>query len=178
MYYEIKTDRLVLRPLNIADLETVHIYAADEENTAYMLRLPNHTIEETAQFLIHVTKEWEKDNPDFYEFAIVLKGLQIGAISIYLDNTRKIGELGWIINKQYWKQGIATEAAFAIKAFAINTLKVTKIIANCDYRNAGSYRLMEKIGLKLENGNGIRTYTQNNETAKELTYSLVVSDST
>ncbi len=176
MFYEIKTDRLVLRPLDISDLETVHTYASDEENTTYMFRLPNYTIEETAQFLTDTTKEWKKDNPDFYEFAIVLNGLQIGAISIYLDDTRKVGELGWIINKKYWKKGIATEAAFAIKDFAINTLKVTKIIANCDYRNVGSYSLMKKIGLKLENDNGVRTYTKNNETAKELTYSLVVGD--
>lgn len=176
MFYEIKTDRLVLRPLNIADLETVHIYAADKENTRYMLRLPNYTVEETAQFLISVTNEWEKDIPDFYEFAIVFEGTQIGAISIYLDETRKNAELGWIINKRYWKKGFASEAAFAIKDFAINTLKVTKIIAHCDYRNVGSYNLMNRIGLKLENDNGVRTYTKNNKTAKELTYSLIIND--
>lgn len=176
MFYEIKTDRLVLRPLNIADLETVHRYASDEENTTYMLWLPNRTVEETAQFLIGVTNEWEKDNPDFYEFAIVLDGLQIGAISISLDDTRKTGELGWIINKRYWNKGIASEAAIAIKDFAINTLKVTKITANCDYRNASSYSLMNKIGLTLENDKGVRTYTKNNETVKELTYSLVITE--
>lgn len=176
MFYEIKTDRLLLRPLNIADLETVHIYASDEENTIYMCWLPNHTVEETAQFLIRVTKEWEKDNPSFYEFAIVLDGLQIGAVSIYLDDTRKIGELGWIINKQYWKKGIALEAALAIKDFAINTLKVKKLTATCDYRNVGSYNLMNKIGLKLEKDNGVRTYAKNNETVKELNYSLVICE--
>lgn len=176
MFYEIKTDRLVLRPLNIADLETVHVYASDEENTTYMCWLPNNTVEETAQFLIRVTDEWKKDNPSFYEFAIVLDGLQIGAISIYLDDTRKIGELGWIVNKRFWKKGIASEAAIAIRDFAINTLKVSKIIANCDWRNIGSYRLMSKIGLTLENDNGVRTYSKNNETAKGLTYSLVIGD--
>ncbi len=177
MFYEIKTDRLVLRPLDIADLKTVHIYASDEENTTYMCWLPNHTVEETEQFLIRVTNEWKKDNPSFYEFAIVLDGLQIGAISIYLDDTRKIGELGWIINKRYWKKGIAFEAAIAMKDFAINTLKVTKIIANCDWRNVSSYSLMKKIGMKLESDNGVRTYSKNNETAKGLTYSLVIGDS-
>lgn len=174
MFFEIQTARLVLRPLNISDLETVHNYASDEENTRYMLHLPNHTLEETVQFLTSVTNEWKKENPSFYEFAIVLDGLQIGAISIYLDDTRKIGELGWIINKKYWKNGIASEAAFAIKDFAINNLKVKKLIAHCDYRNVNSYNLMKKIGLKLEKDDGIRTYMQKNETAKELTYSLVI----
>lgn len=177
MYYEMKTDRLTLRPLNIADLETVHAYAADEENTAYMLRLPNHTIEETAQFLRCVTSEWEKEYPDFYEFAVVLDGLQIGAISVYLDDTRQIGELGWILNKRYWRKGIISEAAFAMKEFAINTLKVTKITAACDYRNAASYGVMMKLGLKPESDSGVRTYEKKNETVKELMFSLNVGDS-
>jgi len=60
VYYEIKTDRLVLRPLDISDLETVHAYASDEENTLYMLMLPNNTIEETMEYLNYVTSEWKK----------------------------------------------------------------------------------------------------------------------
>lgn len=176
MYYEIKTDRLVLRPLCLDDLETVHTYASDQENTLYMLWLPNDSLKETADFLQLVTREWEKDRPDYYEFAVVLDGLQIGAVSVYLDETRKTGELGWILHKKYWKKGIALEAALAVKDFAVNILKVTKVTANCDDRNVSSYRLMEKLGLALENDTGTRTYKKTSETAKELTYSLMVSE--
>ena len=66
MYYEIKTERLLLRPLSINDLNTVHEYASDIDNSRFMLRLPNETIEETAEFLIDVTKEWAKSQPEFY----------------------------------------------------------------------------------------------------------------
>lgn len=82
MFYEIKTDRLILRPLDISDLATVHTYAGDEENTTYMFWLPNDTIEETKRFLNSVTNEWKKAVPNYYEFAIVFEGLQIGAISV------------------------------------------------------------------------------------------------
>ena len=98
MYYEIKTERLLLRPLSINDLNTVHEYASDIDNSRFMLRLPNDTIEETAEFLIDVTKEWAKSPPEFYEFAIVLNGVQIGAVSIYLDDNKEEGELGWVLN--------------------------------------------------------------------------------
>lgn len=33
MYTELKTDRLLLRPLSTCDLESVHIYAGDPELT-------------------------------------------------------------------------------------------------------------------------------------------------
>ena len=88
MYPKIKTERLLLRPLNLSDLESMHEYASDKENTMYMYHLPRE-IEETAEFLSSVTKEWVKDTPSFYEFAIELDGIQIGSISVYLnDNYR------------------------------------------------------------------------------------------
>lgn len=175
MHYRIKTKRLLLRPLNIADLNTVHEYASDYENTRYMMYFPKETTEETADFLSCVTDEWEKSEPTFYEFAILLDGQHIGAVSVYLsDEKREVGELGWILNKKYQNMGYATEAARAVMDFALITLRLKKIIAQCDYRNIPSRRLMEKIGLKLESDNGIRTYIKRNETARELTYSLTV----
>lgn len=174
MYYEIKTERLLLRPLSINDLNTVHEYASDIDNSRFMLRLPNETIEETAEFLTDVTKEWAKSHPEFYEFAIVLNGVQIGAVSIYLDDNKEEGELGWVLNNKYQKMGYALEAAHAVKDFALNNLRLKKLIAKCDYRNVSSYRLMERIGLKLESDNGTRFYPKRNEVQKELTYSLIV----
>lgn len=174
MFYEIKTERLTLRPLDISDLATVHTYASDEENTRYMFWLPNDTLEDTNRFLNNVTNEWKKDVPSYYEFAIVYEGLQIGAVSVALNDLRNTGELGWIINKRYWKKGIALEAALAIKEFTLNILKLQRLVAHCDYRNTASFNLMQKLGMALENDTGTRTYPKNNETVKELTYSLAI----
>ncbi len=175
MLYEIKTDRLILRPLDISDLATVHTYASDEENTKYMFWLPNDTIEETKQFLSDVRNEWKKAVPNYYEFAIVFEGLQIGAISVMLNDSRNIGELGWVLNKRYWKRGIAIEAALAIKDFALNVLKLQKLVAHCDYRNTDSSNLMQKLGMILEADTGTRTYPKSSETVQELTYSLTIN---
>lgn len=174
MYYEIKTDRLLLRPLALSDWATVHAYAGDEENTTYMLWLPNDTAEETKQFLSRVTDEWKKAAPDYYEFAIVFEGVQVGAISVALNDARDTGELGWVLNKRYWKRGIAAEAAFAIKEFALDVLKLRKLVAHCDSRNTLSADLMRKLGMTLESDTCTRTYPKSGETARELTYSLSV----
>ncbi len=48
--FSIKTERLILRPLERNDLDTTHEYAGDVENTKYMIHLPNNTIKETEQF--------------------------------------------------------------------------------------------------------------------------------
>lgn len=174
MYYEMKTERLLLRPLDISDLDTVHEYASDVENTRFMYFLPNYTREETAAFLNMVTAEWRKDAPDTYEFAVVYDDRQIGAVSVALNEARTEGEMGWIINKRYWKMGFAYEAACAVRDFALNQLRIPRIIAQCDARNADSYRLMEKLGFVREDENGIRTYPKTGETAREYTYAINV----
>lgn len=170
--YEIKTKRLLLRPLTMDDLKTTHIYSSDEENTKYMFFLPNKSINDTYDFLKRVTDEWQKKSPNFYEFAIVLNGRHIGAVSLYLDAEHKIGEIGWIIDKHYHKNGFAFEAASALKDFAFSKLQLKKIVAHCDYRNTASQNLMKKIGMTLEDDSSTRTYPQTGETVKELMYSL------
>lgn len=174
MHYEITTKRLLLRPLKLSDTDTVHEYASDKENTRFMIFLPNSTVKETEDFLRGAEEEWKKDNPEFFEFAVVLDGRQIGAVSAYLDENRECAEFGWILNKRYQHNGYAFEAALALKDFVINILHVKRIVAHCDARNAPSYRLMEKIGLTLESDGAPRVYPKTGETATERTYSLNV----
>ena len=75
---ELRTKRLVLRPLTAEDLQTVHAYASDLENTKWMQHLPNETIEETLAFLKSAEAEWQKEAPSFYEFAVLWEGRQMG----------------------------------------------------------------------------------------------------
>ena len=72
MHVELKTQRLLLRPLELADLEAVHAYASDRENTRFMLFLPNDTLEETAAFLKDAEADWAGEMPQAFEFAVVL----------------------------------------------------------------------------------------------------------
>jgi len=171
---ELKTPRLLLRPLTPADEETVHEYAGDRENTQYMMYLPNETRKETAAFLQRVAAEWQKDEPGFYEFAIVLNGAHIGAVSVALDKSRQKGTLGWIVCRKQQGKGCATEAAKAVADFALRTLGVRKLVAYCDARNAASCRVMQKIGLTLEREDGTRRYRGSDEDVAELKYAMTV----
>lgn len=176
MVVEIKTQRLLLRPLSMEDLDVVHEYASNQETTKYMINLPNKTLEETRAFLRGVSEEWKKDQPNFYEFAVVLDHQQIGAISLYLSEDYKEGELGWILNKNYWGNGYTTEAALALKDYAMGTLGITRLIAHCDISNIGSYRVMEKIGLNLERSDGIRKNKSATQETQELMYALNIKE--
>lgn len=169
MYLELTTSRLTLRPLSTKDLSTTHKYASDLDVTKYMYYLPNLKIDDSLAFLQDVEVEWNKDKPEFYEFAICLDGEHVGAVSLsHIEDDRY--ELGWILNKQYQGYGYATEAAQELVILA-RTLGAKQIIAHCDTRNVASRRVMEKLGMKfvLEQD---RQYRDERGMAREYMYSM------
>lgn len=171
---EIKTKRLTLTPLGIKYLKSVHEYASDSENTAYMVRLPNENIEETKEFLAGADAEWQKDKKQFFEFAVIFESIHIGAVSIYLDK-ENAGELGWIINKKYWNRGFAYEAAQALLNFAVNELHISHFIAHCDCENTASYKIMEKLDMKRTCINEGRKNRGSDEERREYQYELFIN---
>lgn len=168
------TKRLLLVPLGPQYLISTHKYASDLDSTKYMEHLPNTDIRETENFLARVQAEWEKSNPAYYEFAILLNNEHIGAVSIYIDNDNMEGELGWILSKQYWGYGYAVEAAREIINVSVRKLNIRKFIAYCDSENNSSYRVMEKLGMKLCSKTHGRRNKNSNEDREELMYSLEI----
>ena len=108
---QIKTQRLIICPLEMKFLDSTYAYSSDLENTKYMLFLPVDSRKEAVEFLRSSEEEWQKENPLFFEFAMLKDGIHIGGCSLYLCDDRDTGELGWIVDKKYWRCGYASEAA-------------------------------------------------------------------
>ncbi|MCL2575803.1 MAG: GNAT family N-acetyltransferase [Defluviitaleaceae bacterium] len=168
---KIVSERLALRPLKESDLETTHKYASCPENSEFIEFLPNETLEDTATFLAWASSQWESDNQKAYEFAILLDDKHIGATSANIEDGGVVS-IGWIVRKDHWGKGYATEAAKAVLSFAFDVLDAEKVIATCDYRNAASIKVMEKIGLTFENGDRLRSYKNGKKDVQELLYSI------
>lgn len=147
----LETERLVLRPPTENDFEAVHAYASVPENVYFMVWGPNDE-EATRSFLRDCVEAWKADPIIKYDFAITLKdsGRMIGACGIYLNQDRTEAMAGWILHRDYWKQGYMPEAALALLKFGFETLKLHRIYATCNADNYGSYRVMEKVGMRRE----------------------------
>lgn len=169
MDYSLKTERLLLRPLRPEDLDSVWEYAGDRDSIKYMIYFPHDTPEETRQFLESVQREWEKEMPQFYEFAVLLGARIIGEVSLWREEG-DWAEIGWILNDRYRGCGYTVEAAKALAKFAADSLGVKRLTALCDTRNAASVRVMEKLGMKLEREQE-RIYERTGKTAREYLYS-------
>ena len=172
---KIQTRRLVLRPLCEKDTETVFAYSSLSENTRYVM-WGSKTKQDVLEFLQKIENEWSKVQPDFYEFAVVLEGRQIGAVSAYLNDTRTEAELGWILHKDYWHKGYITEAALVLRDFLFKEIKLERLIAHCDERNVPSFNVMKKLGMKIVFTGGERIYPLTGEKSTELMCELKRED--
>lgn len=169
----IQTQRLILRPVTMADLHTMHAYAGNLENARLMINLPTETLDETRTVLETAVAEWQKSAPATYDFAIELDRCHIGGITIYIaSEDRMEGELGWILHRDYWNRGYVSEAAQAIVDFARKTLGMRRLFAQCDARNIGSYRVMEHLGFVLVDDSHMRINRASSVPSLELTYEM------
>ena len=168
--FEIKTERLLLKPLGPEYFSSTNEYAMDLENTKYMMYLPNTNTDETMMFLKNVEAEWSKEEPTFYEFAVIFKKKHVGGVSAYIEDG--VAEIGWIINRKYWKNGFAYEASKALVDYFAKNLGITHFMAHCDTENTGSYKLMEKLSMVKTGENNNRKNRSAEKESSEYQYEL------
>lgn len=146
----LETERLILRPFEETDFEAVHAYSSAPENIQYMPWGPNEE-SDTKAFISDAIAQSNENPCKNYQYAAVLKTTQklIGGCNLALLGNDE-AEIGWILHKDYWKQGFGTEMGKCILEFGFSKLGLHRIIALCDTENHGSYRIMERIGMRRE----------------------------
>lgn len=146
-----ETNRLVLREIQLEDAPLVEKYASDDQLAKTTLNVPSPYPKGSAiNYLTHTIESQKAGKLRI--LAVILKETNalIGLMSIGINITFQRGELGYWIGRPYWGKGYGTEAARKILEIGFNELKLNKVFAKAFLSNPGSYRIMEKIGLKQE----------------------------
>jgi ribosomal-protein-alanine N-acetyltransferase len=147
----IETDRLLLRPLTMADEEAVYSYGRDPEVTKYMSFETHNSIEDSRTFLRLVATQYANHEPSSLGIIFKEKNLLIGSIG-YLNwsNDHKRIEIGYVLLRDYWNKGIISEAVKALVDYLFDKSDLVRIEARCLKENTASARVMEKIGMQCE----------------------------
>jgi len=64
-------------------------------------------------------------------------------------------DFGYRLAAEHWGSGYATEAGRAVIAYGFEQLGLKSIVATADMRNAGSIRVIEKLGFTFERTDGL-----------------------
>ncbi|GIN14506.1 N-acetyltransferase [Shouchella clausii] len=146
----LETERLFLRQYSKEDIVPLHSMFSDAETMKYY----------PAPFSLEKTKNWIQKNRERYEedgyglWAVCLKETNeligdCGLVKQIVEGNREV-EIGYHINKKYWSQGYASEAAKGCMEFGLNQLGLNKLISIIDPMNIPSIRVAEKIGFSKE----------------------------
>ena len=84
-------------------------------------------------------------------------------------------EMGWIFNRQHWRQGYAYEACKAVIDYAFDVLNAHKVFAEAIDANK-SVGLMKKLGMRLEGVQRSQTKDKEGSWADLYFYGLLRED--
>lgn len=142
----IKTERLLLRPLTVADAESVFEWVGDERVTRYMVYTTYENIEQVKEWLEFIENG---ESSNHFGFERISDGKLIGSGDI--GPGRKNGYWGFGYNFRYdcWGNGYATEAVRAMIEYARDNFGAAHFISSHAEPNLASGRVMEKCGLKF-----------------------------
>lgn len=146
----LETERLILRPLALDDLDDMASLLGDAE----ALSLWGDPLDrEGALGWIERNRERYRTH-GYGRCAVVwnetgeLVG-DCGLIPTEVEGTPET-ELGWIVRRTWWGRGIAPEAAAAWRDHAFDVLGLERIVSMVSERNPASRRVAEKLGMNLE----------------------------
>ncbi|MBT3319553.1 MAG: GNAT family N-acetyltransferase [Clostridia bacterium] len=169
----IRTEKLTLRPFVMDDIETVHSYISDGENAKYLL-FATDSRDDTKAFIEKAIEDYSEVPLRNYNYAIELNenSKHIGGCSIMIDADGSEAEVGWVIRKEYWGRGLGTLIAQMLIKHGFEQLGLRRIYAACDSENVGSYRVMEKNGMRRE-GYFVKSRLSRGQYKDELYYAIL-----
>jgi len=146
----LETSRLILRKFAQDDFTAVHSYASCTENITYMKWGPN-TESDTRMYIETAIRLAEETPCMNYQYAVVLKETEelIGGCTLHIKQ-EGMAEVGWLVKHEHWKQGYGYEMGKRMLKFGFDELNLHRLTAHCDAENEGSFRLMEKLGMRRE----------------------------
>jgi len=166
----LETERLLIRPFTLDDLDALyHILDAELGTEGAMAR------DERRRWLEWSVLNYEQlakmYQPPYGDRAVVLRadnrligacgyvpclapfgqlpGFTLAAQATTGLSTAEFG-LYYAFSPAYQRQGYASEAAGALVAYALDVLKLKRIVATTTYDNAGSMGVMRRLGMRIE----------------------------
>lgn len=147
----LETKRLILRPWEDSDAESLYVYAKDPE-VGPIAGWPPHTSVENSLWTIQNVLR----NPESYAVVLKERNEVIGSISILtgessnLKLTETEAEIGYWIGVPFWGQGLIPEAIKEVLRHAFMTYQYTSIWCGYFEGNTKSKRAQEKCGFHFQ----------------------------
>ena len=149
----LKSDRLILRPFQEADLVAFATYRSDADVARYQSWATPYTLDQATSFLKVMELAQPGTPGTWYQLAVERQSQPgiIGdcAFQVFTHDERQ-AQIGFTFARPFQKQGYATEAVKRLLGYLFGELRLHRVTATCDAENLASSRLLERIGMRRE----------------------------
>ena len=150
----LETERLILRHLTPDDLDDLWAIYGDPAITQFIPDAPRNYEEAREELEWH--QHGHPKHPALGLWATIHKESvqfigRCGLLPWTFDGVDEV-EVAYTIAQDYWGQGLATEAALAIRDYPFEKLGLSRMVCLIDEENRASARVTEKIGMRFERG--------------------------
>jgi RimJ/RimL family protein N-acetyltransferase len=151
----IETERLLLRPFESSDAESLFEMDKNPNVHNFLWKKPVENINEVHAYIKMVQKQYTEIG--IGRFSTILKetGELIGWTGIKFVNDHvengntNFYDYGYRLNEKFWNKGYATEATKAWLKYGFNEMKIEKMNAYTHSENGASNHILEKNGMQL-----------------------------
>lgn len=149
----LETSRLILRPIQLSDAESIYAYAKNPNVCKYTLWETHQSVQDSLSYIEeYIFDYYSKGVPEPLGIALKENPQKIiGTVGCFWVSKRaKSMELAYAIAEEYWGKGLVAEASQAVMDYCFKELSLKRIQARCKAENKASARVMEKIGMTYE----------------------------
>lgn len=145
---KLETNRTILRRFQNSDLNNMIRLESDPDVMKFTPSRIPQTIKKTEERLTSLLEK-EATYAPLGVWAVELKHTADFVGWFMLIKTEfEVPELGFMIVKNQWGKGFATEVARALIEFGMKSLKYPGVVAVTDHDNAASIHILEKLGFR------------------------------
>lgn len=155
--------RILFRVWRDDDEKLFHVINSDSQVMRYVGDGEIWSAGRTRRFIESATEMLHRSG--FCQWALIHKTSEDLIGFCGLVDSGDVPEIGWRLSRDYWGQGLATEAATAVLSHARETLGLDRVMATVQTDNSASVRLIQKLGMThdrtfLRDGREIAVYSR------------------
>lgn len=152
MRYYIETERLILRDMQMEDIEGMFEMDSNPEVQKYLGGVTIRTKEKEAEVIQYVIKQYEERGIGRWSMLLKSTGEFIGWTGLKLNNFEEGNDfeyydVGYRMIPRYWGKGYATESAIASLDYGFSTMNLALIYGIADTDNKASINVLKKSNL-------------------------------
>jgi ribosomal-protein-alanine N-acetyltransferase len=148
---QLDTPRLRLRRLTMRDAADIYRYSRDSEVARYVLWDAHRSVSDSRAYLRFMLRRYRNHEPASWGIEWKQTGEIIGTIGfMWIQDDNAAAEVGYSLAREYWNQGIMTEALQAVIRYAFDGLDLNRVEAQHETTNPASGAVMRKCHMVKE----------------------------